>query len=233
MRLLPPLALLAVVYLSGALLAHSPAVFSPFEGKGFWGRSVAAVREGRPEEAIGRLNALLERAPDDFTYLIQLGNAYQALGDWKAEAEVGERIRETAPFPHLACTHLTLPYEMLGEHEKAREAYKWCARVAPDNIQMLYNQGMFLERAGRFEEAARAYERLGRSPEFLGARISLARVKLKQGRAAEGERLILAVLKEHPDNLGALALGAKTAWALGRKEEARRRAQAYARGMPR
>jgi tetratricopeptide (TPR) repeat protein len=186
-------------------------------------RATLALDAGRPAEARVLLERLAKEQPDELLVLSTLGLAMQQLEDWPAELAVGERLFRLAPENPLTCLNLMLPLEMLGRYDEALAAYRRCAVLDPDNIEGLFNFGMFLERRGRYAEAVEVYRRLARSPAFLGPRLAIARVRLRQGRPADAEAEVRAVLRVSPMSSGALDLGVSTAEAVGDLRESRRR----------
>lgn len=221
-----PLRAAAWALLGAAAFACGAALARPDASSGnrrLMERATLALDAGRPAEARVLLERLAKEQPDELLVLSTLGLAMQRLEDWPAELAVGQRLQRLAPENPLACLNLMLPLEMMGRYDEALAAYRRCAAIDADNVEGIFNFGMFLERRGRYEEAVEVYRRLARSPAFLGPRLAIARVRLRQGRPADAEAEVRAVLRVSPMSSGALDLGVATAKAVGDPGEARRR----------
>ena len=218
-----------LAFVAGAL-AVARSVASPPAGTagGLWSKSLAAYNRVENKEALGAVQELLAREPDNPLYRRHEAAVLFALGDFAASAASAERFVRTAPEPAKACPLIANAYRRLGDGPRYLDALRRCAAFDPRNVDSAFNLAQGLEETGNLRAAADLFGRMAAGG-FVGAAISLGRVRLKQGAPAHADQIARAVLAREPANPAAHILAAQAAAALGDAPRARehlRRARA-------
>jgi tetratricopeptide (TPR) repeat protein len=164
-----------------------------------------------------------ERPGDPFT-LFNLGWTHQCQGDVAAALPFYRRSLERAPagtsFRPKLYALLARGHHWLGERPAALEACRAGRQSYPDDVELLFLEGVLCSELGDLAGAEACFTRLlsgtattrlvGVDVDLTGykARHNLARVYRAQGRAAEAEAQWRQVVTERPDSLPAwLELG--------------------------
>lgn len=201
---------------------------------GLWSRSLAAYNALEHRQALESVRELLARDPDNPLYRRHEASVLFALGDYAGSAASAERFVRTAPEPGKACPLIANAYRRLGDAPRYVDALRRCAAFDPRNVDSAFNLAQGLEETGDLRAAADLFARIA-SGGFLGAAISLGRVRLKQGAPGRAAEIARAALAREPDNPAAHILLAQALAALGdtgRANEHLRRARALAPAHP-
>lgn len=85
--------------------------------------------QGKADDAIAKLKAILERNPDFFDAQLALGAAYYNKGDYAAAIAEGHKAEKMRPNDQLVHTNLSRAYMKSGDKQKA-EHYALQSRIA-------------------------------------------------------------------------------------------------------
>jgi tetratricopeptide (TPR) repeat protein len=88
-----------------------------------------AFTQGKADDAITKLKAILEQNPDFFDAQLALGGAYYAKGDYAAAIAEGHKAEKMRPNDQLVHTNLSRAYMKSGDKPKA-EHYALQSRIA-------------------------------------------------------------------------------------------------------
>ncbi|MBI5597469.1 MAG: tetratricopeptide repeat protein [Elusimicrobia bacterium] len=187
---------------------------------GLWARSLAAYNSQDTAEALSAVRGLLATDPDNPLYRRHEAAVLFAAGDFAGAAAAAERFIRSAPEPTQACPLIANAYRRMGDPARFLDALRRCLAFDPHNAENAFNFAQGLEDSGRLAEAADLYARIA-SEGFVGAMISLGRVRLSQGRAPEAEAVARAVLEREPANAAAAILAGQSALARGDTVRAR------------
>ena len=151
-------------------------------------QGLLALDEGRHADAVVSLARALELGAHDAGVHHALGKAHLCAGHANAAVEQYRKALELAP--DLARAHSDLGYVLFSTLEEYDEGARHIARalqLAPDDISVLCNWIMVLDRRADTEGALRlADELLLRDRELIEARVNRALMLLKQGEFARG-----------------------------------------------
>lgn len=154
----------------------------------------AALRNGRPDEAVRILVDAFGRSPEDLGTLKLLAEALRGSDPARSRA-CWERAHERAPDDPETLFFLGDFAREAGDFEEAIRRFEQALAVAPDHPALLNNLGLALEKAGRLDEAEPRFRRaLEVAPDDLNALANLAQnlYQLHRFREAAGlfDRLI-------------------------------------------
>lgn len=201
---------------------------------GLWSKSLAAYNRLDSREALEAVRELLAREPDNPLYRRHEAAVLFQLGDYAASAASAERFLATAPEPSQVCPLIANAYRRLGDAPRFLDSLRRCQGLDPRDVETAFHLAQGLEETGDLRGAAELFGRIS-SDGFLGATISLGRVRLKQGAPARALQIAEASLAREPDNAAARILAAQAAAAAGNAAAARshlRRARALAPTHP-
>jgi predicted Zn-dependent protease len=221
----------AAAALAAARSAARPAGPPP---AGLWSKSLAAYNRLEHREALDAVRELLAREPDNPLYRRHEAAVLFGMGDYAGSAAAAERFLRTAPEPTQACPLIANAYRRLGDAPRFLDALRRCQDLNPRDVETAFNLAQGLEETGDLRRAAALFGRIS-SEGYLGALISLGRVRLKQGAPARALEISRAALAREPGNAAAHILAAQAAAAAGDLPAARRhlsRARALAPGHP-
>jgi tetratricopeptide (TPR) repeat protein len=182
----------AIAYFQEAIRAN-PDYFEPHANLG-----TAAVKLGRPDEAIREFQVVLQKDPDNTAGLNNLGKVLLDTG--RAGDALPYLQRAIALKPDFALAHSTLAFTLftLGRVDEAMAEWRECLRLAPDLADARSNFAIALAQTGRVPEA---YEQIARAaaidPANPTIRQNLGRLALqlqKYPEAVDAYRAVLAHL---------------------------------------
>ncbi|BAV33900.1 hypothetical protein SCL_1595 [Sulfuricaulis limicola] len=135
----------------------------------------AYMAQGKPERAVSRLEAIIEKTPDHRFVHELLAEVHIARKQYpEAEKALRQAIKANpkwnVPYRNLA----NLKF-MLGDMPAAEEVYRQGLQAIPDDAMLLLHKAEFHERTRNFKEAIAAYERiLSKNPNVHVAANNLA-----------------------------------------------------------
>lgn len=103
-------------------------------------------------EQLAKLKSEVERNPQNFAALAQLGSMYMDAAKFPQAIDYFERalvVREDA----TVRTDLGICYKQAGQLEKSRAAFERAAAEAPEQWQALYNEAIVLGEMNRWDDA--------------------------------------------------------------------------------
>lgn len=103
-------------------------------------------------EQLATLKATVEREPNNFGALVQLGNMYMDAAKYPQAVEYYERALAVREEPAVR-TDLGICYKQAGQLDKSVEAFKKAAEDQPDQWQALFNEAIVLGEMKRYDEA--------------------------------------------------------------------------------
>lgn len=121
-------------------------------------RAVAALEEGRLEEALSLLEQSLQEAPDSPEALLLMGLVLNRLQRYSEAVEHLQRVRGIRPDMLGLMQELGLSLYRLGRYGEALEALEEAIKRQRPRAQVLYLYGLVLNRLDRPEEARSAFE---------------------------------------------------------------------------
>ncbi|MGF7209434.1 putative O-linked N-acetylglucosamine transferase (SPINDLY family) [Skermanella aerolata] len=141
---------------------------------------------GRPDEAVGVLELLVQASPEDADLRLMLGRLLRGAGDLKGAARsfgVALRLRPEHPETLLAVAGLL---QEQGETDDAEGLYRTVLALAPGLAEAPLALGAIALKRGRGAEAVGFYrEALKADPAHAGAQLSLGNALQEAARAEE------------------------------------------------
>lgn len=201
---------------------------------------VIAQRYGQFDDALLAYRRAAERDPRNAHYVAAVAETLVAL-DAPAEALALIESRWT-DFEHNATLRGTAGqiYLLLGQYEKAADAYRDAVRIAPEDKTFKAQLGLALSLAGRNTETIAVLEplcaegaRSGETPGYLLT--ALGRAYLETDRCDEAKSTLRTATQVSPESLSAwswLARAALTCGDLGTAYEAALKAAELGKGAP-
>jgi tetratricopeptide (TPR) repeat protein len=182
-----------------------PRQLTAAESSTLWSNCKSLFSQSKYHEALAAALKLHDAYPGNHLYIEMAAESYGRLGDYQHEAEFWEKYFDSAPNPVAACPQIGQAYWKQGRTDKAIAAFERCLTREPENTDSIFFLAHALELAGELDRAADLYRRgLKIAPEYADMKIGLARVWLRQGKAAQAEKASKLILQRSPDNLDAL-----------------------------
>jgi len=129
--------------------------------------------EGKLEEAIGELKALLVIDPNDYRAYYRWGLDLDDLGKYEEAILKYQKAIEINPKYDDAYTSWGIALSNLGRREEAIEKYKKAIEINPKDADIYYNWGVDLIDLGRYEQAIQKFQKtLGISPMYEEAYVN-------------------------------------------------------------
>jgi tetratricopeptide (TPR) repeat protein len=149
-----------------------------------------SMAQGYYADSIPLLESGLAIAPQRTDLRLALGESYlRADQTGKAVAEF-EKVLAAKPSTR-AYALLGLAETYLGRFEAAKEAFRHGLTLEPHNLFCLFNLGYIAERQGQGPRAAAVFEQVLRAdPQFPGALLELAALRIEANRYPEAEELL-------------------------------------------
>ena len=165
-------------------------------------RGDAAMREGRPAEAVSILREGVSEAPDDPDLRRQLADALLATGDTRGAGQQYEAALRLNPTEARAYVGIGVLLAMSGRHAEAIDRYAAAIHHQPDYLQARLGLVDAYRAVGRPDdaatEAARAVEI---APEFADAWVGLGLLLAQLERYREARDRLEEAIAIHPDEL--------------------------------
>ena len=160
-----------------------------------------AIGEGRADEAIDDFKQALRVNPDHLIALQNLGNAYRQQKRWDDARNAFERALAAAPEDPEANYGLAMVFAQKDDAARTYEYLQKALQSRPNYPEALNNLGVLYLRTRRRDEAVAKFEECIRvAPGFEQAYLNLARVYLVEGTQDKARTVLIALLKQHPDN---------------------------------
>ena len=158
------------------------------------------LRDGRPAEAVGHIEAALGAQPGDAGAHASLGEAHHLVGDFDAAA--AHYRRALALDPGLVAAWLNLGALLFehGQPEAAAEMFEAALGHHPEQVEALNNLGLTLLALERADAAVAVLRRaIEAAPRYAPARVNMGNALVKQGALREAANEYLVALELDPD----------------------------------
>jgi len=177
---------------------------------------VRSKRLGQADPAITAWRRALELNPSDVVATRELAHALRAKNDWKAVAELEQKIAGTAKDAPTASRSWVRAAEIwegrLDDDDRAQEAYAKALAARPDDLTAWDGLARLAERRSAYKELEAAYRLRLEREEADGTprvplRIALAELLARRGDDPQvAARALDAVISEAPGHLASLRL---------------------------
>ncbi|HXD20910.1 MAG TPA: tetratricopeptide repeat protein [Vicinamibacterales bacterium] len=170
------------------------------------GAAIEALRAGRDDEAITKLNDVVGKLPTCSDCYYNLGLAYTHKQQW-AEAETALKksieLKATNPDPYNGLANVYNAQkrfdEALAMNQKATELAGSTAGAGGGNAEAIYNQGVVLFNAGKYADAKVQFENATKAdPNNANAFYQLGMTNLNLGQIPEAVTALETFLKLAP-----------------------------------
>ncbi len=180
-------------------------------------------RTGRTELAIQEFRVLSRRSPElAEEYFLQGGRDARKAKEFQKAELFFQRVVDINPQFSQGYAELGTNSYLAEEYEKSMEYFRQALALEPQRGEYHYYLGLAQDRSGREGEARQSFVRavdLGGPP---GARVSLARIYLAEGKVTQAVEELDVVLQEDPGNADAKELLSR---AMSRAETEQKREQ--------
>jgi tetratricopeptide (TPR) repeat protein len=172
------------------------------------GAAIDALRAGRDDEAIAKLNDVVSKLPTCSDCYYNLGLAYTHKQQWpEAEASLKKAIelKPTNPDPYNGLANVYNAQkkfdDALAMNQKASELSGSTAGAGGGNAESIYNQGVVLFNAGKYADAKVQFENATKAdPNNSNAFYQLGMTNLNLGQIPEAVGALETFLKLAPND---------------------------------
>jgi len=125
------------------------------------------------------------------------------------------------PKDAIALNLLGIALRQTGQHEEAETAMRRAVEISGGNPEFRTNLAQLLRARGRFDDSIAEFQRaVAETPDFLAARLGLARTAIQAGQPALAERVARALIAASDSNHEAWSALGSALYAQQRHEEA-------------
>jgi len=172
------------------------------------GAAIEALRAGRDDEAIEKLNDVVGKLPSCSDCYYNLGLAYTHKQQW-AEAEAALKksieLKPTNPDPYNGLANVYNAQkrfdEALAMNQKATELSGSTAGAGGGNAEAIYNQGVVLFNAGKYADAKTQFENATKAdPNNANAFYQLGMTDLNLGQIPDAVAALETFMKLAPND---------------------------------
>jgi tetratricopeptide (TPR) repeat protein len=172
------------------------------------GAAIEALRAGRDDEAITKLNDVVSKLPTCSDCYYNLGLAYTHKQQW-AEAETSLKkaveLKPTNPDPYNGLANVYNAQkrfdEALAMNQKATELSGSTAGAGGGNAEAIYNQGVVLFNAGKYADAKTQFENATKAdPNNANAFYQLGMTDLNLGQIPDAVAALETFMKLAPND---------------------------------
>ncbi len=172
------------------------------------GAAIEALRAGRDDEAITKLNDVVGKLPTCSDCYYNLGLAYTHKQQW-AEAEAALKksieLKPTNPDPYNGLANVYNAQkrfdEALAMNQKATELSGSTAGAGGGNAEAIYNQGVVLFNAGKYADAKTQFENATKAdPNNANAFYQLGMTDLNLGQIPDAVAALETFMKLAPND---------------------------------
>jgi putative PEP-CTERM system TPR-repeat lipoprotein len=155
----------------------------------------AKQQAGRGAEAVGDLEAWLQKYPQDTMSRVSLGDLYVGLKQYEKAVPVYEEVIRAAPDNVIALNNLAWAMAQTGRANEALPHARRAATLAPENPAILDTLGTTLVRAGQPAEAVAPLRKaVEKAPNARPIEFHLAEALAKQGQRDEARGILRRAL---------------------------------------
>jgi tetratricopeptide (TPR) repeat protein len=150
------------------------------------------------EDAIPLLESGLQIAPQRSDLRAALGESYYMSGKIDKAIEEFKSLIDAEPSAR-SYIFLGLSYTHLGRFDEAKQSFQNGLKLDPHNSACLFNLGYIAERQGDSEGAVAIFQKvLVSNPNFPGALLELAKLRIESKRFPEAEELLRKYVRVSP-----------------------------------
>ncbi len=190
---------------------------------------MAALLQGRPQEAVPLLRRATELDPRMAPALYNLGFALEKLDRLDEALAAYRRTVAAAPKMAEAFNNLGNVLQKLERHDEALAVFDKAVALRPQIAEFKMNRGNALRDLERLEDAVAAYEEaLQLNPGLVEGNVNLAMTLLLLGRHEDSVQVSQRVIEQRPDSFEAYQSMGHALQKLRRHSEA---AEAYRRAV--
>lgn len=166
-------------------------------------------QNGRPNEALEDYQKFIEIDASDATIFVNIGNAYNILGEQKGQQteyalksiEFYNKALELDDKNFRAYHNRANAYGALQQYEKAYADYEKAAEIEPNNPKIWFNMAITQLKGGQYEKAIEGYTKVvNYNPNEILAWLDLGTCKYNLGRMDEALADFQTALKLQPNN---------------------------------
>jgi tetratricopeptide (TPR) repeat protein len=136
----------AVVGVQPARVAAGSSAGAPFAGadSASAAPNAGAAAAGAPMEQVRRLQAALEKNPNDTDAMVQLANLEFDIQRWDSAAELYQRYLTLKPGDPDVMTDLGITLRAKGQFDEALDLFRKAAKSSPTHWQSVFNEVVVL-----------------------------------------------------------------------------------------
>jgi len=161
---------------------------------------VALVKNNQLDDALRRVDELLERMPENAILLSVKGRVALLMGNEEDAATLFQRALDINPADFRSASSLAALALKGGDLGKARSYYESVLNADPGQLRAGLALARIAERQGKSDEAQQILSQLIEdNPEALQPRIGLAQFYRVQGRGADAVKLLRPMTEKYKD----------------------------------
>jgi tetratricopeptide (TPR) repeat protein len=167
--------------------------------------------EGKYDDAISYLQALIKKEPKNPVYWSQLGSAYAQMNAYKNSVYAYRQAIKFDPKNIKAMYNLSIVYSENGSHREAQKIIEQALKISPKNAMVQASLGNVLIDEEKFDKARKVYEQIVEAkPDFDVGHFNLGVINYQQRNLDAAQKNYEDVLKinandsEAKENLAAI-----------------------------
>ncbi len=155
--------------------------------------------EGKYDDAISYLRALLEREPKNPVYWSRLGSAYAQMNKFKNSVYAYKQAIKYDPKNVKAMYNLSIVYSENGSHKEAQKMAQRALKLNPRNPLIQASLGNTFIDEGKFDRAKKVYEQIVEvKPDFDVGHFNLGVINTQERNLDAAQENYQEVLKINP-----------------------------------
>lgn len=160
--------------------------------------------DGKYDDAISYLRALLVRNPKNPVYWSQMGSAYAQLNNLKESEKALKEAIKLDPKNVKAMYNLSIVYSENGSHKEAQKVIQRALKLNPKNPMLQASLGNVLIDEEKYDKAKKVYEQIVEAkPDFDIGHFNLGVINYQERNLDEAKKNYEEVLKINPVDSGA------------------------------
>ncbi len=175
---------------------------TPRDPRGYLGMQTVLIEQGKSDEAIKNLQALVKENPKRLDFLYALANFQAQLGKYSDAAENYKTILKTTTNSEDLWLRLGLVQRRLGQNQASLASFEQAQNANPKGVEGPLQRALLLDNTGQKKEARDAYLKvLGADPENVTALNNLAYIDAESSQDLD-QALTMAekAKKQKPDS---------------------------------
>jgi tetratricopeptide (TPR) repeat protein len=160
--------------------------------------------DGKYDDAISYLRALLAKDPKNPVYWGQLGSAYAQMNNFKESVNALKQAIKLDPKNVKAMYNLSIVYSENGSHKEAQKVIQDALKLNPKNPMLQASLGNVLIDEEKYDKAKKLYEQIVEAkPDFDVGHFNLGIINYQERNLDEAKKNYQEVLKINPDDASA------------------------------